>query len=235
MLISVIIPTFNEQTRIGQTLDEICSFLKQEKFNYEIIVVNDGSSDQTIKVVLEKNDPRIRLINLPKNSGKGAAVKAGIMAGQGDLLLFTDADLSTPIIELKKFLQHTADYDIVIASRALKESRIIIHQPWYKEILGRLGNMIIRLVAVPKIYDTQCGFKLFKPSIKKIFVQQRIKRWGFDIEILFLAQKCGLAIKEMPVEWKNDFRTKVGIFSYLATLCELVKIQIYYLFNYYHC
>lgn len=235
MLISVIIPAFNEQERIGPTLDKIRTFLKQERLDYEIIVVNDGSGDQTASVVLAQNDPQIKIINFEKNSGKGAAVKAGVIAAKGDLLLFTDTDLSTPIWELKKFLPYLDRFEIVIASRALPESRIKIHQPFYKEILGKFGNVVIRLLAVPGLKDTQCGFKLFKPSIKKIFSQQRIKGWGFDIETLFLAKKCQLAIKELPVEWHNDYRTKVKITSYLATFWELIKIRIYNLFNYYHC
>ena len=233
--ISIVIPAYNEQERILPTLKQISSFIEKQAPGYEIIIVNDGSFDNTMKLVSEFKNPNIKLINLKTNQGKGAAVKAGVLAAKGELILLSDADQSTPITEIKKFLQYATDYDIIIGSRALPASDIQVHQPLYKEVLGRIGNYLIRTLSVKGIKDTQCGFKMFTPGCKKLFEQQRVKRWGFDIEVLFLAQKCGFKIREVPVVWKNDPRTRVGLSSYLTTFFELLMVRFHYLFNHYHC
>lgn len=234
MKISIVIPAYNEEKRIMPTLDQVSSFLKKEVIEYEIIVVNDGSTDKTAELVASLGDSLIRVIDFPANQGKGAAVKAGVLASQNDLTLFTDADLSTPISELKKLVNYVPRYDIVIGSRALQSSEIQVHQPVYKEILGRLGNSLIQALAAKGIKDTQCGFKLFSAKAKELFKQQRITGWGFDFEILFLARKSGLKIKEVPVIWKNDSRSKVRLKDYFLTFVELIAIRVYDIFHHYN-
>jgi dolichyl-phosphate beta-glucosyltransferase len=222
MFLSIIIPVFNEQAVIGRNLEKIISYLKSRTFDWEIIVVDDGSFDQSREII--KKFSIVTLLANDKNQGKGEAVKKGLLAGLGEWLLFLDADLSTDIKELAKFEPFFPDYDIIIGTRRAKETKIIKNQPFYRVWLGRIGNFLIkRLLGFP-YKDTQCGFKIFRRSCRTIFSQQTVRGWGFDFEILYLAKKQNWRIKEVGIEWQTSDHTNIKINSYFQTLSELLKI-----------
>lgn len=227
--ISVVIPAYNEEKRISHTLYRIDKFLFEKGYSYEIIVVNDGSTDGTAKVVnsLKPYINNLKLINLPENKGKGFAIKKGVLKANGEVILFTDADNSTDISHLNTFLQYLQEsYDIVIASRALPLSKIPKKQPIYRRVLSKLGNKIINLLFSLNIKDTQCGFKLFKKDVaKNIFKKLTIDRWGFDIEILVIAKCLNYKVKEKEVEWINDPNSKVKLIDFFKTFKELINIK----------
>jgi len=208
-LISVIIPAYNESLRISKTLNKILSFIEDNnEYDFEVIVVNDGSNDNTNEVVL--SFANVILIDNKVNKGKGSVIRQGMLSAQGDYLLFSDADLSTPIEELEKLLSFIKDFDIVIGSRALQNDLIKEHQPFYREIMGKTFNLFVQLLVVKGIKDTQCGFKLFKNEVaKKIFGSSKIDGFSFDVETIYLASKFRFKVKEVPVLWFNDDRSKV--------------------------
>lgn len=215
-LLSIVIPAFNEEKRILSTLDHIVSYLKKYKLRFEIIVVDDGSQDKTVKIIQEyiKECPSLRIIENVINKGKGYSIRNGILQSNGDLILFSDADLSTPIEELPEFLRWLEkDYEIVIGSRALKES-IILKQPLYRKIMGIIFNRLVQIISVRGIRDTQCGFKCFKKQVVyDLFSMQKLDRFSFDVEILYLAKKKGYKIKEIPVRWYYNPDSKVKWFK----------------------
>ena len=214
MNLSVIIPAYNESKRITNTVIRISKYLKEKNHDYEIIVVDDGSRDNTAEIVseLSKEYENLSLVKNGKNKGKGYSVKNGMLHAERDYLLFSDADLSTPIEEIEKFLPWLKEgYDVVIASRALKGSDIKIKQPFYRVFIGKTFNKIVQIIATRGIKDTQCGFKLFtKKAAKRIFPKQKLERFGFDVEILYLTKKFGFKIKEVPVIWINAEGSKVS-------------------------
>jgi len=229
--LSVVIPAYNEAERIGPTLEAISSHLNERGVSYEIIVVNDGSTDTTEQVVRSyaQADARVRLISYDPNRGKGYAVRKGMIEARADDALFTDADLATPIEELGKLQQAAKNgCDVVIGSRALKDSIIIGWRPWYRELSGKIFNLIIRLLAVSGIRDTQCGFKYFKGgSAARIFSVTRLDGFGFDVETLYLARKFGLRIGEIPVHWDNSPATKVSVLRHtLPMLIEVINVLL---------
>jgi len=234
MDLSVILPAYNEEEVIKSTILKIVEFFKNQALTYEIIVVNDGSTDKTAKIVLELNYPNVRLIN-QENLGKGGAVRTGMLASQGDYLLFLDADYSTSINNLTKFLATIKNQqaDVVIASRALADSIVDVHQNKIKEYLGKIGNQLIRLLLIKGINDTQCGFKLFNRKCLELFKKQKVFGWGFDFEILFLAQKFGYKIVQLPVIWQDKPDSKVKINGYLKTFKDLLLIKYFDLLNKY--
>jgi dolichyl-phosphate beta-glucosyltransferase len=200
-------------------LEKISSFFNDQE--YEIIVVDDGSTDKTREVVSKFDN--VILNNQRENFGKGFSVKEGIFMATGNKVLLTDADLSTPIEEYNKLNEYFNDYPIVIGSRALAESQV--QNNIFRKMLGRFGNLLIRFI-VKDIKDTQCGFKLFDRNVASdLFSRQTIKGFGFDFEILFLAQKKEYKIKEVPVIWKNVEGSKVKPIHYFITLFELFKIM----------
>jgi dolichyl-phosphate beta-glucosyltransferase len=227
--LSVIIPAYNEELRVPLTLIEIDKHLRESDFSYEILVVNDGSTDKTAEIVkrMQKDIKNLRLIDNKVNKGKGGVVKQGMLEAKGSIRLFTDADNSTSISEFYKMVPFFNNgYDVVIGSRVLKESRLDPPQPLIRQVLGKLGNIFIRMMVLPGIYDTQCGFKAFsEEAAKKIFPLSKITGWGFDVEILALAKKLGYKIKEIPVTWVNDIRSHVGAKAYLQVLIETIKIR----------
>ncbi len=227
--LSVIIPAYNEERRIKNTLLEIDEFLTTQNYNYEIIVVNDGSRDGTVELVknLQKSVKKLKIISNQKNYGKGHAIRQGLLKASGEFRLFTDADNATSIEQIQNFLPFfQKGFEIVIGSRNLQNSRIKKHQPLYREILGNLGNFLIQILVISGIKDTQCGFKCFSAKlVKDIFPKLKINRWGFDIEILILAKKKGYKIKAVPVIWTNDINSKVALSAYLGTLKELLQIK----------
>ncbi len=225
MYISIIIPAYNEATRIGPSLEKIIAFFSAKDYDAEVIVVDDGSPDTTCDVVtntfatLSSTAPRVfpRLIELGSNDGKGAAVRAGMLSATGSIVIFTDADLSTPIHEIEKIIVgiQKEGYDVVVGSRALEGRKLVkVHQPWYREVMGRFFNVLVQLFVFRGIKDTQCGFKGFThEATQKLFGAQKIMGFSFDVEILYLAKKFGYKVKEVAVEWYNDERTTVGALS----------------------
>lgn len=230
MYLSVIIPAYKEEKRIGKTLLAVDQYLSKQKYQYEIIVVSDeGSPNKTVEVVknFQKIVKNLRIIENEKNHGKGFVVRQGMLEAQGDHRLFMDADNSTSVDQVENFLPRFNDgYDAVIGSRAIGGAKIDIHQPFYKEALGKLGNKVIQIVAVWGINDTQAGFKCFSAkAAEDIFPKAVIDRWGFDVEVLALARKLNYKIKEVPIEWINDPESHVKLSSYIQVLMETFKIR----------
>jgi len=232
MLLSIVIPAYNEEKRIGASLQELQHFLPQYFEQSEVIVVNDGSSDKTSQVVkaFERTDGshRLTLIELDKNQGKGAAVKAGVEQASGDYILFMDADLSTPLTEISKvLLPLQAGKDIVIGSRAVKTSNILERQPFYRESMGKMFNLLVRLLVIDGISDTQCGFKAFRrDAAKEIFNCLETMRFGFDVEVLLWAKVLKYTIEEVGVTWINSPHSRVSpIRDSLEMLWSLFRIR----------
>jgi dolichyl-phosphate beta-glucosyltransferase len=210
---SIIIPAFNESQRIVRTLNRVLSYIAEQGWDAELIVVNDGSRDDTAEIVrhyAEKN-AMMRLIENPGNRGKGYSVRNGMLNALGEILLFSDADLSSPIEEAPKLFQAIANgADVAIGSRWLRTDLQIERQPWERQLFGRVFNLILRVVLGLKFKDTQCGFKAFsREAAKTIFPLQRIERWGFDPELVFLAEKHGFGVMEVPVQWAHDEKSRI--------------------------
>lgn len=225
--ISIIVPLYNEESRLAN-LSKIFKFFKKKGLNYELILINDGSIDKTLNKLsgLSKNF-KFKLISYKENRGKGYAVKMGMMKARGKYRLFTDIDLSTPIEVFNKFIPILSKYDIVIGSRKKRGSRLIIHQPKLREKLGKAFTALSQGFLNINLTDFTCGFKCFsKEATEKTFVRQKINRWGFDTEILFISKKMGLSIKEVPVDWKNDIETRVKLpWDIITSLTDLIKIR----------
>lgn len=214
--LSVVIPVYNEEARLGGTLTRIHEYLAAQSYKSEILVVDDGSTDRTVEVAKSAGaDSRLRLLCHEVNRGKGAAVRTGMAAARGQFALFSDADLSTPIEEIEKLWPKLgAGFDIVIGSRGLRESQIVVHQNIVRETMGRTFNLLVRLLVVPGIHDTQCGFKLFtRRAVDAVFPRCQLNGWAFDVELLALALSEGLRIAEVPVRWINSPNTRVKAFS----------------------
>ena len=216
--LSIVIPAFEEETRLGDSLEKIFEFLKTDSTNAEIIVVDDGSKDATAdaarKVCIEHTEILSNVIRYEENRGKGFAVRTGLQAANADIALFTDADLSTPIEEMGKLLDpiKSGEYDVTFGSRALDRSLIGTHQPWRREQGGKVMNLIIRTMSGLPFSDTQCGFKAFNMSkFGPLLDVMTIDRFGFDVEFLFVADRSGLRLKEVPVNWNNVEGSKVSV------------------------
>ena len=209
--LSIVIPAFNEAHRIGLTLDRILAFVDAHHLETEVIVVDDGSTDQTTKIASEKDRKKLRILRNDENRGKGYSVRRGVLEAKGTWILFTDADLSAPIEELDRLLGAINNgADIAIGSRAVDRSKILVHQSRFREQGGIAFNWAVQLILGLRLQDTQCGFKLFRrEKVVEVFERQTIQGFGFDPEILFLAKKRGLEIREVPVVWSNDESTKV--------------------------
>ena len=222
--ISIVIPAFNESGRIPATLDSVIQCVRAQKWDAEIIVVNDGSTDNTAQLVrdIAQNAPELRLLENPGNRGKGYAVRNGVLNSLGDIVMFTDSDLSAPIIEAERlFAAIAAGADIAIGSRWLASSRQTHRQPLYRQFFGRCFNAVCRMVMRLPFADTQCGFKAFtRSAAQTVFQLQTIERWGFDPEILFIALKRGFKVQEVPVSWAHDARSRM---SYLRDGLQMLK------------
>ena len=229
--LSIIIPAFNEERRLPKTIDNIGAYLNARPVRAEIIVVDDGSTDGTRKLLedYQKHFPGLRIVSNERNRGKGFSVRHGMLEASGEIALFTDADLSTPIEEADKLLFALRDqgYDVAIGSRAADRSLIEIHQPAIREQAGILFNHLVRWIMGIDLSDTQCGFKAFRRKrTRLIFEQQRIEDFGFDPEILFLAKRHGLRVAEIPVRWSHDPATKVSMLSDgIGMFAELLVIR----------
>lgn len=225
--ISIIVPLYNEERRLTN-LFKIYKYFSKKDFYYELILINDGSSDKTLHKLneLSKNF-KFKLISYRENRGKGYAIKKGMMKARGRYRLFTDIDLSTPIEEFSRFLPILSKYDIVIGSRKKRGSRLIIHQPKLRERLGKTFTTLSQSFLNINLTDFTCGFKCFsKEAAEKTFFRQKINRWGFDTEILFISKKMGLSVKEIPIIWKNDIESRVKLpWDIITSLSDLVKIR----------
>ncbi|HKD07715.1 MAG TPA: dolichyl-phosphate beta-glucosyltransferase [Bryobacteraceae bacterium] len=230
--ISVVIPAYNEQARLPETLRKIETYFSRKEWGFhETIVVDDGSRDGTLAEAIgfSNGNPNIRVLRNPGNRGKGYAVRYGMMEARGDWRLFSDADLSTPIEELDKLwcelLKRRAD--IAIGSRALDRSLIGVHQPGFRETAGKFFNLVMRAATGLPFADTQCGFKLFRAeAAREIFARQTLERFGFDVEILFIARKLGYSTIEIPVKWNHVEGSKVGMFTGLHAFVELAQVRL---------
>ena len=229
--LSVVIPAYNEESRLQLTLGHAVYYLKSQPYEAEILVVNDGSTDGTERVVSpgRSGSVSLRLINHPDrvNRGKGASVRRGMLGARGAYRLFMDADNSTTLDQVSGFWPFFSEgYDVVIGSRALEGSVIGLHQAKHKELAGQLGNWIIRILAVPGIFDTQAGFKVFtRRSAEAIFPRMTIDRWGSDVEILAIARLHRYRIREAPITWIDAPGSKVRTRSYLEVLSEVWRIR----------
>ncbi len=228
--LSVVIPAYNEQSRLGNTLQAVCDFLKRQAYDWEIIVVDDGSTDETPQIVqrAQQNDSRIQLLQDHPNRGKGRAVRLGMLHAMGKYRLFMDADNSTSIDHVDHFLPLLQnDAQVVIGSRAVNGAQVLVHQSRWKELLGRLGNRWIQMWTVHGIKDTQAGFKIFTArAATEIFSAARINGWAFDVELLLIARLRDYKIVEHPIDWINSPDSKVMLKSYLEVLKDVVKIRL---------
>ena len=230
--LSVIIPAYNEEKRIGATLLAVDKYLAIQKYVYEIIVVSDGSSDKTVDIVqkykqLVKN---LEVIDNLENKGKGGVVRQGMLAARGKYRVFMDADNSASLDHIEKMRPLFEEgHDIVIGTRDKKDAAgafQAVSQPFHRRLIGDIGNLLIQLVAVPGIWDTQCGFKGFSAkAVQDIFPRLKINRWGFDIEILAIAKRLGYKIGIIPVNWQNDPDSHVSFMGYLNTFRELFIVR----------
>lgn len=225
--ISIIIPLYNEEDRLIN-LSKIYKYFGSKKLTYEVVLINDGSKDKTLKKLRKLSKSfKFNLISYPENRGKGYATKMGMLKAKGKYRLFTDIDLSAPIEEFNKFLPVLTNYDIIIGSRKKRGSKVIIHQPNIREKLGKGFTRLSQIVLQLNITDFTCGFKCFsKIAAQDIFSRQRVNRWSFDSEILFLAKKFGYKVKEIPVKWSNDARSRVKFpQDIIASLMDLYTIR----------
>lgn len=213
-MLSVVIPCYNEQDRLPATVDAIKAYMAARKTDYELILSDDGSTDGTAGVIKAAMNAagNVRLVQLPHNRGKGRALAEGVAVSTGDRVLLTDADLSTPIEELPKLeARLDSGAGVAIASRAVKGSQVVVHQPIYRVLMGKTFNLIVQAVLLPGLWDTQCGFKLFRGDLaRSVFAQLRTDGFGYDPEALYLAKRRGEQIAEVPVVWRHSAPTKVA-------------------------
>lgn len=229
---SIVIPAYNERARIGATLEKVLSFVHARGWDAEVIVVNDGSRDNTAEIVqsFAAKDATLRLVENPGNHGKGYSVRNGMLHARGRIVLFSDADLSSPIEEsVKLFAALEAGADIAIGSRWLRAELQTQRQPLHRQLFGRIFNLLLRITLGLQFADTQCGFKAFKRAASQaIFPWQKIERWGFDPEILFLARKFGFKVAEIPVAWGHSGGARINPFIDGARMFqEMLRIRWY--------
>lgn len=226
--LSIVIPVYNEESRVEKTLERILEYIESRSIEGEVIVVDDGSTDGTVQVVKEMDRAEVILIPGRANRGKGDAVRRGVKRASKPFVLYTDADLSTPIEEVDRFLPAARDADVIIGSRALKDSIIPVPQPLHRRFIGRAFTRLVRAMMHWSISDTQCGFKLFsQAAARDLFDAQTIQRFCFDVEILYLARKRGYRIAEIPVTWRDVEGSKVSLLYDPARMfMDLIKIQM---------
>src|ERR1700730_1680165 len=230
VLLSVVVPAYDEEKRLPRTIEQIERYLGTRQVSYELILVDDGSSDGTRQVMdaAAARNHKVRVEALPANRGKGRALATGVAVARGEEVLVTDADLSTPIEELEKLeAALKAGAGVAIGSRSVKGSRIEIPQPVYRVLMGKVFNLIVQLVLLPGIWDTQCGFNLFRADVAKpVFAALTTDGFGYDPEVLYLAKRHGVRIAEVPVVWRNSAETKVMPFrSSLDMFRHVVRVR----------
>ena len=228
--VSVIVPAYNEQKRIKKTIEAINDYFRNKQVTRQIIVVDDGSSDNTVGVVkdLRKEINDLSVITYHQNCGKGYAIRKGVEESHGEYILFTDADNSTPIEEFEKFYPLLKGNSVVIGSRYITGSNIVVAQPWHRILIGRVANMLIQTFILDGVRDTQCGFKAFQhEAAREIFSRMKMNRFGFDIEILAIARLLNFSIREIPVSWYNSGESRVRpVKDALRTFRELIYIKL---------
>jgi len=232
MHLSIIVPAYNEEKNLENSIKNFFDYLKNQNYDFEVIIVNDGSTDRTIEIAKELKDKynNLRIIDNDTNRGKGAVVRQGFLEATGKYRLFIDADNATTINHLDLVWPHFENgADIVIGSRNHRDATSAYQktkQPAWKRFFGMCGNYFIQLLTVRGIWDTQCGFKIITDEAsKKIIPKLKCKRWAFDVEILLLMEKAGYKIKIIPVEWNNSENSRVGVKGYFITLIEIIKIK----------
>jgi glycosyltransferase involved in cell wall biosynthesis len=227
--LSIIIPAYNEAERIPAALLAMDKQLSTVDYSYEILVVNDGSTDDTAVIVegMTKMVKNLRLVNVKNNQGKGGTVRQGMLVATGRVRLFTDADNSTSIDHFEKMMPFFKDgYGVVIGSRSVRGAKLDPPEPLYRQIIGKGLNLIVQLLLLPGIWDTQCGFKAYTDeAAQKIFALSRINGWAFDVETLALGRRLGYKIKEIPVHWVDDARSHIKFSAGLQFLAETCKIR----------
>ena len=226
--LSVVIPAYNEEKRIKPTLKDIKEYLDKQEYNWEVIVVNDGSTDQTGQAVssMIADWDNFQLINNEENKGKGGVVKQGMLAARGQWRLFMDADNSTPVSEVAKFWPHTKDNEIIIGSRYSHGGKIAIKQSLTRQLISRFGNFLIQLLVAWGMKDTQCGFKLFSAkATEEIFPKQIMMRWSFDIELIAIAKRHRYQIAQEGIDWRDVGESKVGAGAAWRTFKNLFVIK----------
>jgi dolichyl-phosphate beta-glucosyltransferase len=228
--LSIVIPAYNESGRLGATLRSVRSYARARPHTCEILVVDDGSTDATADVAREHaaQDSSVRLVANGSNRGKGYSVRRGMLEAKGRFVLFTDADLSAPIEEADRLIGCLENgYDVAIGSRALRESRVGLHQPFLRENMGRVFNLLLRAIVMSGIHDSQCGFKCaHRAVVRDVFHRQTIDGFGFDAEMLYVAMRLGYRIAEVPVQWRNSSDTRVNMLTDPATmLVDLFRIR----------
>lgn len=218
--LSIVIPAYNEAVRLGNSLATVLDYMRQNYPHGEVIVVDDGSSDETAALARRsfENSGTVRtsVISYRSNLGKGRAVRLGLLAARGEIALFSDADLSTPITEAPKLIDPILhnECDVTFGSRALDRKLIGVHQPWRREQAGRVFNLVVRLATGLPFWDTQCGFKAFKMSVCRPLVEAAtVDRFGFDVELLYLTFRAGLRLREVPVRWDHNEGSKITLLS----------------------
>lgn len=233
MRYSIIIPAYNESRRIEPTLKKVLAYTAQQGWDTEIIVINDGSRDHTAEIIRRyAQNPGLRLIENPGNRGKGFSVRNGMLHAHGDVMLFSDADLSAPIEECTKLFQAIAEgADVAIGSRWVNPELQTQPQSLHRQLFGRIFNLALRLILGLRFKDTQCGFKAFsRRAVDRIFPAQKIERWGFDPELLFLAEKKGLQVEEVPVRWAHEEGGSIHpLRDGARMLVEVIKVRWYWL------
>lgn len=229
IFLSVIIPAYNEEERIGSTLQSVDGYLKKQIYDYEILVVSDGSKDKTAEVVrgLSEQIGHLHLIDNTDNHGKGWVVRQGMLRAQGQIRLFMDADNSTTVDQIAGFLPYFEQgYDIVIGSRRIKGAVIAARQPWMRDFLGGVFRLIVHSIISMGVKDSQAGFKVFtQRAAEAIFSQQTIARWAFDVEILALARRMHFKVKEVPIVWVNDIKSHVKLGGMIKMLGEVLQVR----------
>jgi dolichyl-phosphate beta-glucosyltransferase len=231
LFLSIVIPAYNEARRLPQTLERVDDFLSQQTYAAEIVVVDDGSRDETRAVARSfvfRSPARLRLLSNVRNRGKGATVRRGVAAARGEYILFTDADLSTPIADVAALFAAMAQgADVAIGSRAVAGAHVLTPQPWYREFMGKTFNRFVQGIVLPGLKDTQCGFKLFRrAAARRLFRLLTTPRFGFDVEVLYLARRGKLKIAEVPVAWRNSLASTVSpLKDSLTMFADLFRIR----------
>ncbi len=230
--LSLVIPAYNEERRLPASLVDVKTFFTKMPLSLEVLVIVETSSDKTLEKAREvvKHDPRFTIVDNRVHKGKGFAVKSGMLKARGEIVFFMDADLSTPLAEIIKFLGHFADNpktDVIIGSRADAKSQVVKRQTLFRQTLGRGFNKFVQLFGIRGIKDTQCGFKAFRArACREVFSRQTLNGFAFDVEVLLLAQKMGFKIDILPVRWVNSTDSKVRIFiDPLKMLFDLLRIR----------
>lgn len=226
--LSVVIPAYNEEERLGGTLRRVSEYLRDRGYRFEILVVDDGSVDRTAEVAAEISDSPWRLLRLPENRGKGAALKAGVLASSGEWVLLCDADLSTPIEDLETLQTRMGEASLILGSRSVAASQVTKHQPIHRELMGKTFNRILRLLALVEERDTQCGFKLIRGDLaRELFSDLSIERFAYDVELVCLARDRGEKVVEQGVRWEDSPNSRVHpVRDSLSMLVDVLRLRL---------